>query len=103
MTTLGRLEKWKESGLISAAQFDAISALVRRDPFSVFIELNAVLYLGVLSFVAGVGWTVQAYFARLGDAAIISTLTLLLILAFHYCFSRAVPYSRTRVESPTMA
>lgn len=103
MTTLARLERWKADGAITGAQFDAIAPLVRKDLFSVFVELNGLLYLGVLSFVAGVGWTIQAYFASLGDAAIISGLTLLLCLSFYYCFSRALPYSTEAVESPNLA
>ena len=103
MTTIARLEQWKENGVITSAQFDAIAPLVRKDLLSVFIELNGLLYLGVLSFVAGVGWTIQVHFAGLGDAAIISALTLLFFLSFYYCFSRALPYSTKEVESPNMA
>ncbi len=75
MSILTRLEQWKTTGAISGAQYDAISALVRKDRFSVFVELSTLLYLGVLSCVAGVGWTVTAYSARLGDAAILVSLT----------------------------
>ncbi len=103
MTTGERLDQWKKDGIITSAQFDAISPLVRKDLFSIFIELNGLLYLGVLSFVAGVGWTIQVYFANLGDAAIISALTLLFFLSFYYCFSRALPWSPEEVESPNMA
>ena len=103
MTTIARLEQWKNNGVITSAQFDAIAPLVRKDLFSVFIELNGLLYLGVLSFIAGVGWTIQVYFAGLGDAAIIFVLTLMFFLSFYYCFSRALPYSPEEVESPNMA
>ena len=103
MTTLSRLEAWKENGSITPVQFDRISALVRKERFSVFIELNALFYLGVLSFIAGVGWSIQTYFADLGDAAILSSLTLLCVLSFYYCFSRAHPYSSGEVESADLA
>ena len=103
MTTLERLSQWKNTGAITGAQFDAISALVRNDRFSVFLELNALLYLGVLSFVAGVGWTIQTYFARLGDLAILTTLTVLLGASFYYCFSRALPFSAGEEKSPNLA
>jgi len=89
--------------MITSAQHDTISALVRKDRFSVFIELNALFYLGVLSFVAGVGWVIQTYFASLGDAAILSGLSLLLCLSFYYSFSRARPFSTAKVESPNLA
>ncbi len=103
MTILARLEQWKESGAITSVQFDAISELVRKDRFSVFVELNALFYLGVLSFVAGVAWVIQTYLSTLGDTAILSGLTLLLCLSFSYCFSRALPYSPDQMESPNPA
>lgn len=103
MTTLARLEQWKDSGLITGGQFDAIARIVRKERFSIFVELNALLYLGVISFIAGVGWVIQAYFANAGDAAIISALTVLLFLSFYYCFTRALPYSTAQVESPNIA
>ena len=103
MRTVERLQKWKDSGAITAAQFDAIAVLVRKDRFSIFVELNVLLYLGVLFFVAGLGWTIQAYFANLGDAAILIGLSALLAASLYYCFSRTPEWSRARVESPNLA
>ena len=103
MTILKHLERWKDSGAITDAQYDVISALARNDRYSVFVELNALLYLGVLSFIVGAGWTIQTYFADLGDAAILSTLTIVFLSCLYYCFSRTLPYSRGEVESPGLA
>jgi hypothetical protein len=103
MTILKYLEQWNRTGAITAAQYDNISALERNDRFSVFLELNALLYVGVLSFVAGVGWTIQTYLARLGDVAILSALTIIFFSCLYYCFSRALPYSRDEVESASLA
>jgi len=75
MTIFERLSTWKETGAIRGAQYDMILAIVRKDRFSVFFELNSLLYLGVLSLIAGAGWVIQVYAANLGDAAIISCLT----------------------------
>ena len=102
MTTLERLEDWRKSGAIREEQYKTISALVRKERFSVFLELNILLYLGVLSFVAGAGWTVRTYFADLGDAAIVIPLTILIGASFYYCFSRVKPYSNLQVESPNL-
>lgn len=98
MRILKDLERWSTTGAISGAQYAAISALVRKDRFSIFVELNAILYLGVLAFVGGVGWTIDTHFASLGDAAILSTLTLIFGFSVYYCFSRARPYRNGRVE-----
>jgi hypothetical protein len=94
---------WKDAGAITGEQYNAISAIVRKDRFSVFLELNALLYLGVLSLIAGIGWVIQAYVATLGDAAIISALTSILLACCYYCFSRAPSYSSGQVQSPTLA
>lgn len=70
---------------------------------SVFVELNAALYLGVLFFVAGVGWTVTTYSARLGDVAILLSLTCVFGWSLYYCFKRAHPDSHHRVDPPGLA
>jgi hypothetical protein len=100
---LTRLEQWKVTGVISTIQCDALSALVRRDRVSVFVELNVLLYLGVLSFVTGVGLTATTYSARLGDATILSSLACLFGWSLYYCFDRALPYSNRHVEHPGLA
>ena len=79
-----------------------LAALVRHERFSVFVELSALLYLGVLSIVGGLAWTFREYVASLGDVAILSILTLLLVLSLGYCFTRSGPYSNDEVESPAM-
>jgi hypothetical protein len=103
MSVLAHLERWKSTGVISGAQYDTISALARKDRFSVFVELNTLLYLGVLSFVAGVGWTITTYSARLGDVAILSSLAGVFCWSLYYCFARTLPYSRRQVEPPGLA
>jgi len=100
---LSRLEHWKSTGAISSAQCDVLSALARNDRFSVFVELHTLLYVGVLSFVAGVGWMVATYSARLGDAAVLSSLTFAFCWSLYYCFAHALPYSHHRVEHPGLA
>ena len=47
MTTIDRLDGWKAVGVISEEQHAMLTALVRRERFSVFVELSALLYLGV--------------------------------------------------------
>ncbi len=101
MTTLDRLDGWKAIGTISEEQHALLTALVRRERFSVFVELNALLYIGVLSVVGGLGWVFRDYVTNLGDAAILGILTLLVVLSFGYCFTRTRPYSNEEVDAPT--
>ena len=103
MTTLERLAEWKAVGSISQEQHDTLVALVRKERVSVYLELSALLYIGVLSFVGGLGWTVRAYVANLGDAAIIALLSLIVAGAFAYAFAKVGPYAHTEVDSPTLA
>lgn len=102
MTTIDRLDGWKAVGVISEEQHALLTALVRRERFSVFVELSALLYLGVLSTAGGLVWTFREYVVNLGDAAILSILTLLMAVSFGYCFTRTAPYSNDEVESPTL-
>jgi len=102
MTTIDRLDGWKAVGVISEEQHAMLTTLVRRERFSVFVELSALLYVGVLSIVGGLVWTFREYVASLGDVAILSILALLMVLAFGYCFSRTAAYSNDEVESPTL-
>jgi hypothetical protein len=101
MTMVERLSRWKDEGVITHAQFDRLGAIVRKDRFSVALELNALLYLGVLSIAAGLLWTVRTHFIALGDTAIVAALTVLVAVCFGYCVAHAPPYSSREVESPT--
>lgn len=103
MTALARLEEWQRAGAISAAQHDAIAALVRKDRFSIFLELNALLYLGVLAFAGGVAWTISTYSERMGDAAIVSALTCAFAATLYYGFTHAMPYVNRPVEQAGIA
>ena len=103
MSALISLDRWKRAGTISEAQHDVLAALVRRDRFSLFIELNALLYLGVLSLAAGAGWTIATYSARLGDLAILAALTAVFGASLYYCFRHTAPYSHEQIEAPNLA
>jgi hypothetical protein len=103
VTTLDRLRDWNQTGILTDVQHGTLAALVRRERFSVFLELNAALYIGVLSFVAGLGWTFQTYSADLGDAFILATCSVLFGGCLYYCFSRGAQYSHGAVDSPSLA
>ena len=89
MTIFTRLEQWKERGIISPEQHRILAGLSRGEPFSLFLELNILLYAGILAFVAGLGWTVSTWSQQLGDVVILTVLSAMLVACFWYCFSRA--------------
>ncbi len=103
MTTERALAEWRDAGLIDADQYARLTALVRKDRFPVFLELNTLLYLGVIAFAAGLAWTIREHFASLGDAAILSALGAIFIASLTYCFARTGPYTNRQVDSPTFA
>src|SRR5580698_8480335 len=96
------LDRWKERGVISPEQYALLDGLSRREPFSVFVELNILLYVGVASFVGGLAWTVQSYSRELGDAVVLTVLSGILGGCLWYCFSRAQPWSPAESPSPSL-
>jgi hypothetical protein len=102
MTILTQLEQWKEEGAISPEQHVRLTSLARDEPFSLFLELNVLLYAGVLAFVGGLGWTVSTWSQQLGDVAIVAGLSILLAACFWYCFSRALPWSSGQVPAASL-
>lgn len=101
MTTLARLEQWREQGILSPEQHARLDGLVRGEPYSLFIELNVLLYAGVLAFAGGLGWTVSTWSQNIGDVFILTALSAILAVCFWYCFSRAAAWSRAQTASPT--
>ena len=96
MTAIDRLDRWKTAGVITAEQHVLLRSLVRHERISVFVELSALLYIGVLSIVGGIIWTFRDYVVNLGDAVIFSILALLVAAPLYYCFTRGCPTTTAR-------
>jgi hypothetical protein len=101
MTILARLEHWKEQGAISLEQHAHLASLSRGEPISLFLELNVLLYAGVLAFVAGLGWTVTTWSQQLGGILVLTILSIILAACFWYCFSRAPAFSPAETPAPS--
>jgi hypothetical protein len=102
MTILTRLEQWQERGIISSEQLTLLAGLSRGEPFSLFLELNILLYAGILAFVGGLGWTVSTWSQQLGDLLVLTALSAMLGACFWYCFSRAPAWSFSEIPSPSL-
>jgi hypothetical protein len=100
MTILARLAQWKEQGAISSEQYALLAGRSRGEPFSVFLELNLLLYAGVLAFVAGLGWTATTWSQQLGSVVVLTILSAILAACFWYCFSRAPAWSAAETTAP---
>jgi len=101
MNILARLEQWKKEGAISLEQHAFLASLSRGEPFSLFLELNVLLYAGVLAFVAGLGWTVTTWSQQIGDVLVLIVLSTILAGCFWYCFSRAPAWSAAETAAPS--
>jgi hypothetical protein len=101
MTILARLELWKEQGAISTEQQAHLASLSRGEPLSLSLELNLLLYAGVLAFVAGLGWTISTWSQQLGDVLVLTIISIILTASFWYCFSRAPAWSAAETAAPT--
>jgi hypothetical protein len=101
MTILTRLEQWQQQGKISPAQHTHLAGLSREEPLSLFLELNVLLYAGVLAFAAGLGWTISTWSRQIGDVVLLTVLSTLLAACFWYCFSRAPAWSSRETPSPS--
>ena len=102
MTIFTRLEQWKERGTISSEQHALLAGLSRGEPFSLFLELNILLYAGILAFVAGLGWTVSTWSQQLGDVLVLTILSTMLAACLWYCFSRASAWSPGETPSASL-
>jgi len=96
------LNHWRDKGVITPEQYTLLDALSRREPFSVFIELNILLYAGVAALVGGLAWTAETYSRQLGDLLVITVLFAILAACLWYCFSRARPWSAAETPSPNL-
>jgi hypothetical protein len=97
-----KLDEWRERGVLSTEQYALLEGLSRRQPFSVFLELNILLYAGVVAFVGGLAWTVKSYSSQLGDVVVLAVLSGILGACLWYCFSRALPWSAAEVSTPSL-
>jgi hypothetical protein len=103
MNTVEQLDRWLAEGELSADEHATLSTVASGRRLSVYVELNAALYLGVLAFAAGLAWTARTYAAQWSDAAILGPATALLAVCFYYCYSRVPAYSHAKVAPPGLA
>src|SRR5215472_19263967 len=101
MNIFARLKHWREQGAISQEQYAYLAGLCRGEPSSLFLELNVLLYAGVLAFVAGLGWTVTTWSQHVGDVFVLTALSAILTGCFWYCFTRAAPWSPAETPPPS--
>lgn len=102
MTLNSILEKMTGSGAMSPLLAGRLKGLDAERPFSVYRELQALLYLGALLIAAGLAATVKKYFDALGPFTVLGGLVALFGASVAYCFKRGEGFDRGVVRPPTL-
>ncbi|MBS1487687.1 MAG: DUF2157 domain-containing protein [Bacteroidetes bacterium] len=95
------LRELRAKGLITDAQLERVEAVRSRKVFSVFYELQTLLYLGVLLFSTGIGLLIYQHIGQLGHYASLFLLGATTVGCFYYAFKKGNPYVHTAIQSPT--
>jgi hypothetical protein len=82
-----------DRGLLSDAQARLFGRVARAELVSIHNELHALLYLGVLLTVSGVGWLLKDQMTRLGPLTIVALLALAAAGCFAWVQRRAPPFT----------
>lgn len=90
-----------EKGLITEEQLGKIEPIVSGKIFSVFYELQTLLYLGVMLFATGAGILIYKNIGDLGHIISIAALTIICGVCFWYVHKKSAPYSQEAVKIPT--
>jgi hypothetical protein len=83
------VDELRERGVLADAQAGLFARVARDQLVSVHNEVHALLYLGVVVTVAGVGWLVKDQITRLGPLTIVSALALAASGCFIWVHRRA--------------
>ncbi|MFD1871671.1 DUF2157 domain-containing protein [Hymenobacter bucti] len=99
--TLRLLADLEAEGLLPPTQADAIRADERTRPFSLHYELRALLYLGSMLLVGGLGVLVYQHLSSIGHGVIIGTIVLAMVGSYAYAARHRAPF--TWGEAPRTA
>jgi hypothetical protein len=90
-----------DRGFIEETQYSKIEPIVSGKIVSVFYELRTLLYLGVMLLATGLGILIYKNIGDVGHLISIIALFVITMICFWYVTKRALPYSNTKVLSPT--
>jgi hypothetical protein len=95
------LTELRDKNLITTEQHQHLEPIISRKVISVFYELRILLYLGVMLFTTGIGILIYKNIGDLGHLLSIIALFASTAACFWYAFTKAAPYSNTKVSPPT--
>jgi hypothetical protein len=89
-------------GLIGSASRTSIQKETVKPPFSVYSELNLILYTGILALSTGLGLLVYNNISSIGHLSIIICIALMSLFGFYWCFRKAPGYSPAKIQAPNL-
>ena len=95
-------EQLHKEGLISESSFEKIKEAEAKQLFSIHWEIKVLLYLGVLLLSSGLGILIYKNIDTIGHQAILAFIALICAASFFYCVKTKLPFSTSKVESPTI-
>ncbi|MBC7423638.1 MAG: DUF2157 domain-containing protein [Ferruginibacter sp.] len=87
-------------GLISDASLENIRMRIANQLFSLYWELRAILYIGVLLLSGSIGILIYKNIDSIGHAAILLFIVLISAGCFAYCFKKSPTFSLQKVLPP---
>jgi len=90
-----------DRGVLTPEQHDCLEDIASGKSVSVYFDLRALLYVGVMLLSTGIGILIYKNISDVGHLVLIGALILLTIGCFGYAFWKGNPYSHKEVEGPT--
>ncbi len=98
---LSDLSELRQRGHLNEKQYAWLARIYSGEFISLFYEIRALLYVGVLSFTTGAGILLYKHTETLGHSINILLLTMVMLACFAYATKHRPPYTHAEVESPT--
>jgi hypothetical protein len=70
--------------------------------YSLFWELNIILYLGILLLASGLGVLIYTKLNQIGHLTVITGIALLTVITYFICLRKKLPFSTGKVESNSL-
>ena len=99
---LALFERLNRKGLISNRSMENVIRESGQKQYSLFWELNILLYLGILLLTSGLGILIYSKLNRIGHLAVVAGMAALAFLTYAICLRRKLPFSMGKVESKSI-
>jgi hypothetical protein len=99
---LALFEKLNRRGLISNRSMENVIRESGKKQYSLYWELNIILYLGILLLTSGLGILIYSKINQIGHLTVIFSIAALTAITYFICYRRKLPFSIHKVESKSI-